>query len=70
MGREAAERAQKKAAADAVEKARRDAARSAQIKAGASGGSGLSDDDGRSHQRKLNDKIWWDNFHRCGSGKC
>lgn len=67
MGREAAEHAQKKAMAEAVEKERRNAARKAQINAG-SNTSGS--DDGRSHQRRLNDKIWWDNFHRCGSGKC
>ena len=26
--------------------------------------------DNRTHEQRLNDKIWWQNYHRCGSGKC
>lgn len=26
--------------------------------------------DNRSNQQRLNDKSWWDNYHRCGRGKC
>jgi hypothetical protein len=26
--------------------------------------------DNRSNQQRLNDKAWWENYHRCGRGKC
>lgn len=26
--------------------------------------------DNRSHEQRLRDKAWWENYHRCGSGKC
>lgn len=26
--------------------------------------------DNRSNQQRLDDKAWWQNYHRCGSGKC
>lgn len=26
--------------------------------------------DNRSQQQRSNDKAWWENYHRCGSGKC
>jgi len=26
--------------------------------------------DNRSNQQKSEDKAWWENYHRCGSGKC
>ena len=26
--------------------------------------------DNRSNEQRLNDKAWWENYHRCGSGKC
>lgn len=26
--------------------------------------------DNRSNQQRLNDRAWWDNYHRCGRGKC
>lgn len=26
--------------------------------------------DNRSHQQRLNDRTWWENYHRCGRGKC
>ena len=26
--------------------------------------------DNRSHDQKLRDEAWWDNFHRCERGKC
>lgn len=26
--------------------------------------------DNRSNEQRLKDKAWWENYHRCGSGKC
>lgn len=26
--------------------------------------------DNRTNQQRLNDKAWWENYHRCGRGKC
>lgn len=33
-------------------------------------GAAARNGDNRSNEQRLKDKAWWDNYHRCGSGKC
>ena len=35
-----------------------------------SGIGGIRSGDNRSNEQRLRDKAWWENYHRCGSGKC
>lgn len=33
-------------------------------------GAAARNGENRSNEQRLKDKAWWDNYHRCGSGKC